>query len=37
MITNHNQNFQELWDMIKRQNLTIHSIKEGAEIKPKGI
>jgi hypothetical protein len=30
-------NIQELWDTIKRPNLRIHRVEEGAEIQIKGI
>ena len=30
------QSIQEIWDTMKRQNLTIIGIKEGEEIQPKG-
>jgi hypothetical protein len=35
--SNHDQNFQEFWDIIKKPNLIIHGVEEGMEIQTKGI
>ena len=37
MIRNHEQNLQELWDIIKRPNLRITGIEEGLEKQTKGM
>ena len=31
----HEENFQELWDNMKRPNVRVIRIKEGADLKPK--
>ena len=37
MVTNHEQNPQELWDIMKRPNLRIIGIEEGTEVQTKGM
>ena len=37
MVRNHEQNLQELWDIMKRPNLRITGIEEGAEIQTEGM
>ena len=37
MVRNHEQNLQELWDIMKRPNLRIIEIEEGTEIQTKGM
>ena len=37
MVRNHEQNLQELWDIMKRPNLRIIGIEEGTEIQTKGM
>jgi hypothetical protein len=32
IINKHDQNFQELWDSVKKSNLRIHGVEEGDEI-----
>jgi hypothetical protein len=36
-INTHEYNIQEFWDIIKKPNLRIHGVEEGAEIQTKGI
>jgi hypothetical protein len=36
-LNKHDQNLQELWDMIKGPNLKIHRVEEGTEIQNRGI
>ena len=37
MVRNHEQNLQELWDIMKRPNLRITGIEEGTEKQTKGM
>ena len=37
MVRNHEQNLQELWDIMKRTNLRIIGIEEGLEKQTKGM
>ena len=37
MVRNHEQNLQELWDVMKRPNLRIIGIEEDTEIQTKGM